>query len=231
VCRIRCGCPPSEPRSPSLNYERLYEYRFRDIDQAARAAVWSEIAPHVHGLMGNPRTVLDPAAGRGEFIESIDAPERWAVDAVDHPEAGRSDGVRFVTADIMEAELPPGHFDGVFASNFIEHLRDQEAIAAFMQKMHGVMTTGGRIAVMGPNYRYCADEYWDCADHYVPLTHVAVAEHLYAAGFEPTTVIPRFLPYSFRGRLPPSRRLTRLYLRAPLAWRLLGKQFLVIGRS
>jgi len=32
-----------------LNYERLYEYRFRDIDQGARAAVWSEIAPHVTG--------------------------------------------------------------------------------------------------------------------------------------------------------------------------------------
>ena len=47
------------------------------------------------------------------------------------------------------------------------------------------MSAGGRIAIMGPNYRYCADEYWDCADHYVALTHVAIAEHLYAAGFEP----------------------------------------------
>ena len=51
--------------------------------------------------------------------------------------------------------------------------------------MHGVMESGGRIAIMGPNYRYCSDEYWDCADHYVALTHVAIDEHLYAAGFEP----------------------------------------------
>jgi hypothetical protein len=32
------------------------------------------------------------------------------------------------------------------------------------------------------------------------LTHVAIEEHLYAAGFVPTKTVPRFLPYSFRGQ-------------------------------
>jgi SAM-dependent methyltransferase len=213
-----------------LNYERLYEYRFRDIDQGARAAVWSEIAPHVHGLMGNPQTVLDPAAGRGEFIGSIDAAERWFVDEVAYPEAESDPDVKVVTSKIMDAELPEDHFDGVYASNFLEHLFNQEEIAQFLERMHRVMKSGGRIAIMGPNYRYCADEYWDCADHWVALTHVAIAEHLYAAGFEPVKIVPRYLPYSFRGILPPSKALTRMYLRTPIAWRLLGKQFLVIGR-
>ena len=213
-----------------MNYERLYAYRFRDIDQAARLRVWKEIAPHVHGLMGSPDTVLDPAAGRGEFICSIPAAERWAVDEVAYPEAERANGVKVVTSRIMDADLPNEHFDGVFASNFLEHLHDQEAIAEFLERMRGTMKPGGRIAIMGPNYRYCAKEYWDCADHYVALTHVAIAEHLYSAGFEPERIIPRYLPYSFRGILPPSPRLTGLYLRAPLAWKLLGKQFLVVGR-
>jgi SAM-dependent methyltransferase len=213
-----------------LNYERLYEYRFRDIDQGARAAVWSEIAPHVHGLMGNPQTVLDPAAGRGEFIGSIDAAERWFVDEVAYPEAESDPEVKVVTSKIMDADLPEDHFDGVYASNFLEHLFNQEEIAQFLERMHRVMKSGGRIAIMGPNYRYCADEYWDCADHWVALTHVAIAEHLYAAGFEPVRIVPRYLPYSFRGILPPSKALTRMYLRTPIAWRLLGKQFLVIGQ-
>jgi len=39
----------------------------------------------------------------------------------------------------------------------------------------------------------------------------------------------RFLPYSFTGRLPASAGLTRAYLSMPFAWKLLGKQFLVIG--
>jgi hypothetical protein len=44
-----------------------------------------------------------------------------------------------------------------------------------------------------------------------------------------TDVIPRFLPYSFRSRLPASRQLVALYLRMPILWRLQGKQFLVLG--
>src|SRR6478609_6361313 len=213
-----------------MNFERLYAYRFRDIDQAARLRVWEAIAPHVHGLMGSPQTVLDPAAGRGEFIGSIDARERWAVDEVAYAEAEQTAGVKVVTASIMDADLPAEHFDGVFASNFLEHLHTQEAIAQFLERMRDSMVSGGRIAIMGPNYRYCSKEYWDCADHYIALTHVAIAEHLYAAGFEPERVIPRYLPYSFRGILPPSQRLTGMYLRTPPAWKLLGKQFLVIGR-
>jgi len=86
-----------------MNYERLYAYRFRDIDQAARLRVWEEIAPHVHGLMGSPQTVLDPAAGRGEFICSIPAAERWAVDEVAYPEAESASGVKVITSRIMDA--------------------------------------------------------------------------------------------------------------------------------
>jgi hypothetical protein len=214
-----------------MNYERLYHYRFREIDQDGRVAVWREISPHVHELMGRPRKLLDPAAGRGEFIGASPAEETWAVDEVSYPEAEHKPDTKIVTAPIMDADLPQGHFDGVYVSNFLEHLPDQEAISAFLEKMRGTMEPGGRIAIMGPNFRYCAKEYWDCADHYVALTHVAIGEHLYAAGFEPERIIPRYLPYSFRGILPPSPLLTRLYLRAPLAWRLLGKQFLVIGRK
>ncbi|MEX0972414.1 MAG: class I SAM-dependent methyltransferase [Solirubrobacterales bacterium] len=212
-----------------MNYERLYSYRFRDIDQEARVAVWKEIGPHVHGVMGSPRKVLDPAAGRGEFIGAVPAEETWAVDEVSYPEAAHKPDTKVITASIMDAELPAGHFDGVYVSNFLEHLFTQEAIAQFLEKMNRSMEAGGRIAIMGPNYRYCSKEYWDCADHYIALTHMAISEHLYAAGFEPTRVIPRYLPYSFRGILPPSRRLTRLYLKTPPAWRLLGKQFLVVG--
>lgn len=76
---------------------------------------------------------------------------------------------------------------------------------------------------------YCAGEYFDCADHTLALTHVAVAEHLHAAGFDITTAVSRFLPYSFHGALPASPLLTRIYLRFPPLWRVPGKQFLVLA--
>lgn len=213
-----------------MNYERLYQYRFRGIDQTAREAVWKEIAPHIYGLMGRPAKVLDPAAGRGEFINNIPAGERWAVDSVVYPEHSPRLGTRFIASDIFDVELPNEHFDGIWVSNFLEHLPTQEAIASFLEKMYAAAALGGRIAVMGPNFRYCEREYFDCADHTLALTHVAIAEHLYAAGFEPVKLVPRYLPYSFRSRLPPSRKLTRQYLRLPAVWRLLGKQYLVIGQ-
>jgi hypothetical protein len=213
-----------------MNFQRLYEYRFNGIDQGTRAAVWREIAPFVHRLMGSPQVVLDPAAGRCEFINAVPAAERWAVDQTDYAERDADPGVTTVVADILDADLPRDHFGGVWVSNFLEHLLTQEQTATFLERMHGAMSPGGRIAIMGPNFRYCAKEYFDCADHTLVYTHTAIAEHLYAAGFEPERIVPRFLPYSFRGRLPATPLTTRLYLQAPPVWRLLGKQFLVIGR-
>lgn len=212
-----------------MNYQRLYEYRFRGIDQDSRTEVWKEIAPHIHTELGKPGRVLDPAAGRGEFINAVPAQERWAVDQVAYEEGTHDEQVQVIVSDIFDADLPADYFDGVFVSNFMEHLPDQETASAFLERMASVLRPGGRIAVMGPNFRYTVDEYFDCADHTLIFTHVAMAKHLYTAGFEPIRIVPRFLPYSFRGKLPPSRALTRLYLKTPAAWRLLGKQFLLIG--
>ncbi len=213
-----------------LDYRRLYEFRFRGVDQAAKQAVWNEIAAHIHVAMGSPERVLDPAAGRGEFLNAVPAEERWAVDAVDQRRF-LDDAVTSLVSDVFEADLPRAHFDGVFVSNLLEHFVSQEDVARFLAQMRAVLAPGGRIAILGPNFKYCAREYFDCADHTLALTHVAVEEHLYAAGFEIEEVVPRFLPFSFRGLLPPSPVLTGIYLRNPWAWRILGKQFLAIARK
>jgi len=212
----------------SINYQKLYAYRFRDVDQASRQAVWREIARYIYSRLGEPRSVLDPAAGRGEFITAVPAAERWGVDLVSQGDL-ESAGVKMIIADIMDAELPQEHFDGVFISNFLEHLPDQNSVAAVLSKLRDAMEPGGRIGIMGPNFKYCASEYFDCADHTLILSHVGLAEHLHAAGFEVNSMHPRFLPYSFRGLLPPSPALTRTYLNTPAAWKLLGKQFLAIA--
>jgi SAM-dependent methyltransferase len=214
-----------------IDSQRLYEYRFEGIEQSSREAVWHEIAAYVFEALGRPERVLDPAAGRCEFISAMPSRERWAVDEVAYAEAVADPGLTVVTSDIMSADLPQDHFDAVFVSNFLEHLPDQPSVASFLRRMRDVTRSGGRIAILGPNFRYCGAQYFDCADHSVVLTEIAVAEHLHAAGFNVTRVTPRFLPYSFRGSLPSSARLTRAYLHMPLAWRLLGKQFLLVAEK
>ena len=134
-----------------MNYERLYCYRFRDIDQdGADRRSGSEIGPHVHGLMGKPQKVLDPAAGRGEFIGAVPAKETWAVDAVSYEEAAHKPDTKVITSLIMDAELPAGPLRRRLRLQLPRAPHDQEAIAAFLEKMHGAMEPGGRIAIMGP---------------------------------------------------------------------------------
>ena len=94
-----------------MDYERLYEYRFKDVDQAQRELVWSEIARFVHTKLGYPKRVLDPASGRGEFILSAPASERWAVDRTVHGGSLAASEVRFIASDVMTADLPSAHFD------------------------------------------------------------------------------------------------------------------------
>jgi hypothetical protein len=212
-----------------MNYERLYSYRFKGVDQSRRQEVWTALAPTLYEWLGRPERVLDPAAGRCEFINAVPANERWAVDAVAYEERVAQEGIKLIVSEIMAADLPHEYFSGVFVSNFLEHLESQAAVAAFLEKMFMCMAPGGRIAIMGPNFRYCYREYFDFADHTVILTEKGVEEHLYAAGFELRRTSPRFLPYTFTGRLPSHPVLTRAYLRMPPAWRVLGKQFLLVA--
>jgi SAM-dependent methyltransferase len=174
---------------------------------------------------------LEPGGGRGEFLRALPSAERWAVDLEDYGALASDSRIRFIQSDILQAELPANYFDAIFVSNFLEHLPNADAVAGFLAKMWRCLRPGGRLAIMGPNFRYCAREYFDCADHSLILTHLSVAEHLYASGFAVESVVGRFLPYSFRGRLPPSAWLTRIYLRVPVLWSFLGKQFLVCARK
>ncbi len=215
-----------------LDLKRVYEYRFENIEQSQRENAWKVIARAI-GASFFPKDatrLLDPAAGRGEFISNVVASERWAVDLVDQmPDAAKKD-VKFIEGDVLSVKLPLGYFDGVFVSNFLEHLESPGHIQKFLKRIHSLLREGGHLVIMGPNFKYAFKEYFDCADHLLPLTDNSVAEHLYAAGFKIERQIPKFLPYSFRSRLPSSPFLIALYLRLPFVWGIFGKQFLMVGK-
>jgi SAM-dependent methyltransferase len=215
-----------------MDLDRIYAYRFRDVDHTKRAMVWQELAGFLHEKLGRPKTILDPAAGMCEYINAAPSSEKWAVD-LNEPfiRAHANKDLKIVIGDTRTAELPEDHFDAVFVSNFLEHLNSQEEVADFLAKLYTHLKPGGRIAIMGPNFKYVYREYFDFADHTVILSELGVAEHLYGAGFEVETIHPRFLPLSFRGGLPVNRFLVKSFLAMPWAWRFFGKQFLLIGRK
>jgi len=213
-----------------MNFELLYAYRHASEPQESRDAVWSVIAGDLYRRMGSPERVLDLACGRGEFIKNVEAPERWGVDQSLQCEDFERLNIRMIVGDSLEAQLPTDYFDAILLSNVLEHLDHFETIQLWLERAAELLRPGGVVAILGPNFKYTSKQYFDCADHVLPLTHISISEHLYAAKFQIETVIPRFLPYSFRGMLPPSPTLTGIYLNMPLAWKVLGKQFLVIGR-
>jgi len=104
-------------------------------------------------------------------------------------------------------------------------------VRAMFAEVRKVLKPGGQFIVVGPNIQYAYREYWDFYDHYLPLSHLSLSEGLLLAGFVPERVIDRFLPYTMQGRTPTWDILIKLYLRVPLAWRFMGKQFLVVARK
>jgi hypothetical protein len=116
-------------------------------------------------------------------------------------------------------------------SNFLEHLPSKSVVLDTFKEAHRILAPGGRIIVLQPNIRFLPGEYWDFFDHHTPLTDRSLVEGLQLAGFAPTVVYPRFLPYTTKSRLPKATSLVKLYLKVPLAWRLFGKQALVVAEK
>lgn len=85
--------------------------------------------------------------------------------------------------------------------------------------------------VLQPNIRLIDDTYWDFIDHNAALTERSLVEAATLAGLTTVRLITRFLPYTTKSRLPQHPLLVRMYLRFPLAWRILGKQTLWVGET
>lgn len=222
-----------EPPRVEASVDTLYRHRFPAEMLARRTAVWRVLCDAWLTRYVSPDArVLEVAAGYCEFINNIEARERVAVDL--NPEtrqhAARGVEVRELAAERVAEELPHAHFDVAFTSNFLEHCRSREHVLEVLRSVRTVLRPGGRLLILGPNFKYCYREYFDFFDHRLPLTERSVEEALHIAGFEVELSEPRMLPFTFRSRLPSWPWLVRLYLRLPFLWRIFGAQFFIVGR-
>lgn len=180
--------------------------------------------------MGKPKSILDPAAGMCEFINAIPANNKYAVDMSETVKDWSDKSVETIIGDIFEVDLGERKFDGVFMSNFLEHLGSVENVTKLFFKLKKHLNPDGTICIMGPNFKYCYKDYFDCSDHNLILTHMSVEEILYACGYDIVKSYPKFLPFSFRGKLPPSKLGVSIYLKCKFLWPILGKQFLITAK-
>jgi SAM-dependent methyltransferase len=208
----------------------IYARRFPEAEARKRMAMWAEITAYLQRYIPPDSKVLDIGAGDGEFIANISAAERWATDVRDTSARLPAD-VRFVRSsglallDVLEVDS----FDRIFMSNYLEHLDSSADVIEQLRVARGLLRPGGRVIILQPNIALVGPAYWDFIDHKVALTERSLAEAAELAGLVPVTTIRRFLPYTTKGRLPASPLLVRAYLRVRLAWRLMGKQTLMIA--
>lgn len=213
--------------------ESLYRHRFPEEELQNKQAIWQVLCRQFFGRFVAPTdTVVDIGAGYCEFINNIAAARKIAVDL--NPEVSR-----FAKPDVQVlnesctaiAHLAAATADVVFMSNFLEHLPSKQLVLDTFREARRILKSTGRIIVLQPNIRFLYAEYWDFFDHHTALSDRSLVEGLQLAGFAPYVVIPRFLPYTTKSRLPQSPWLVSLYLRFPPAWRILGKQTLVVAHK
>lgn len=217
-------------RAPEL--ETIYTQRFAG-REAHRDRVWKVLTQHYFQRWISPAaTVLDLGAGYCEFINNINAAHKVALDLNPVTPLKAARDVTVVPQDVTQAwAVETESVDVVFTSNFFEHLPSKRDLSHCLSEIYRVLRPNGRLIAMGPNIRFCFDIYWDFFDHYLPLSDRSMVEAAEITGLSTELIIPRFLPFTMQGKLPLRSILVRLYLMLPLAWRLLGKQFLLIARK
>jgi hypothetical protein len=212
--------------------QAVYQRRFAGIEPV-RAGVWRTLARHYFNRWVKPQdSVLDLGAGYCEFINSVAAARKFALDSNPATLEKAAPGVSVISQDASQPwPVQPETIDGVFSSNFFEHLPTRQALAQCLVEAFCALRRGAPLIALGPNIRFCPDTYWDFFDHHLPLSDRSVVEALELAGFEIEFVIPRFLPFTMSNGFPYRPFMVRLYLALPFAQRLWGKQFLVVARK
>ena len=210
--------------------QRIYDARFSaSVDY--RKQVWEVlVSAWFQRFVGEKETVLDLGCGYGEFSNAIRAGKKYAMDL--NPDAPRHLGadVEFLLQDCSTRwPLADGALDVVFTSNFFEHLPDKATLGRTLDEIRRCLKPGGRLVAMGPNIKYLPGLYWDFWDHYVILTELSLREALETRGFGIAMCLGKFLPYTMAGGPRYPLAFIRAYLKLPVAWKIFGRQFLVVA--
>lgn len=212
--------------------QSAYARRFAG-QERRRTQMWDILARSFLNRWITPNdSVLDLGAGYCEFINSVEAKNRFAIDVNPSTRIHATSGVTVITQDVSNPwDVPDSSLQVVFTSNFLEHLESKSSLLHCLREARRVLRPGGRLILLGPNIRFAYKVYWDYFDHSLPLSDRSVLEALELSGFAPAVVIPRFLPYTLRSNFPSHPFFLRLYLAFPAFWAFFGKQFFIVARA
>lgn len=209
--------------------EKYFDTR---LDLAVRKGadrVWQMVGADIRRRISPVSRVLDMGAGYGDFANQFVAEEKWAMDQWEGMKGYLAPSVRPVVGDIRlpSAAIPVAHFDLVFMSNVLEHfvIEDAEAV---LKAARAYAKPGAYLVILQPNFRYCSRTYFDDYTHKTIFTAEGLSNFLLDQGFTLERVFPRYLPFSFKSRIPRPDWAVKLYLAS--SWKPLAAQMLLIAR-
>lgn len=207
--------------------KKLYANRFDAKQMQAKVALWKVLVDEfLQGYVPPASAVLDIGGGYCEFINQIRAADKCLIDLNPDAKLFANPDVEIINTDVLslaDSTAFSEKFDRIFISNFFEHLRNKEELVQIISFCFDALKPGGCLLVIQPNFKYSYKEYYDFIDHQLPITHLSLQELLQTVGFKIDVTIPRFLPFSTKGR-PASPLLLKVYLKLPVLWRFLGGQ-------
>jgi SAM-dependent methyltransferase len=215
----------------SAEFVPLYEGRFDEGELRFKADLWRVlVAEFFQSYIEPGATLVELGAGGCEFINAVRCARKIAVDLNPRTADLATDAEVLLRPSDDLSPIASETVDVVFASNFFEHMESKAALLATLRECRRIVRPGGKLIVLQPNIRYVGGRYWDYLDHHIPLTHLSMAEALELSGFSAEEVVPRFLPYTVKDRrFPHSVFLVRAYLKLRPAWRIFGRQMLLVG--
>ncbi|HAJ44670.1 MAG: Methyltransferase type 11 [Candidatus Azambacteria bacterium GW2011_GWE1_42_9] len=209
-------------------YNKYFETHFPKVEY--RDKMWHPVVEYLQKkYVPKNSIVLDLGAGYCNFINHIVAKEKHASDISEIIKQNAEKDVICHIQDCAElSDISDEKFDIVFESNLLEHL-DSDRIEKTLKEILRVLKKGGRFIAMQPNYKYFYAHYFDDYTHKTILSHVSFENLLKNYGFEIENIEPKFLPATFKQKLPKIPFLVKLYLRSP--WRPAAKQMLAVAKK
>lgn len=213
-----------------MTTDRYYASRF--VPDPTRSIVWKEIVRYLKPFIRPHDTVVDLGAGYCDFINTVDAAMKYAVDV--SPELSRHAAPGVVTLNDSATKLAgiaDETVDVVHASNFLEHIGDED-LPAVMSEIRRILKPKGNLILLQPNFRIAYARYFDDYTHRRIWTDAGLGSFLASEGFSIVLSRPRFLPFSLRSRpalVPAHPLLIRAYIHSPV--KPFAGQMLVIARK
>jgi len=181
----------------------------------SRRGVWREIVRYVKKDCPCTESLLELGAGYCDFINQFPAETKICYEQNPDMADYADEDVNFrCDSAVTLSGVDEGSIDLVFASNFLEHLTDDEH-EVIMPRIGEVLAENGQLILIQPNYNRCKDRYFDDETHQTIFSDTNIELFLCRYDFKIIKLIPGLLPFSMKSRLPKWPFLVRLYLALP----------------